>query len=233
MTPAFSSALDTALIVASLAHRNQERKGSEIPYIIHPFHVALLLQRAGYPDEVVVAGLLHDVLEDMEFGNRTLQEDLAETFRNANLPVMASSHEFRAAFLAFLDGTFGAEAMALVRVVTETKNHGEPSRPWAVRKHEQFARFEVATDWRIFALKAADTLHNVQSVLRELRTATSLDVMKKFTAGPRETTEHYLRVARLVAERLGDRPLAAEVLAAAIELDKQIAMLMTSDLNAL
>ncbi len=230
MNPAFSSRVDTAVIVATLAHRNQERKGTEIPYIMHPVHVALLLQRAGYPDEVVVAGLLHDVLEDMEFGNRTLQEDLADTFRDAVLPVMANAHDFREAFVAFLDGTFGPEVMSLVRAVSEAKNDGEPSRPWAERKDEQYARFEAATDWRIFALKAADTLHNVQSVLRELRTATSLDVMRKFTAGPRETTEHYLRIARLVAERLGDHPLAAEAVAAAIELDKQVAMLMTSDL---
>ncbi len=229
MSRAFAPAVDTALIVASLVHRSQERKGTEIPYIIHPVHVALLLQRAGYDTPLVTAGLLHDVLEDMEFGNRTLQEDFAETFPDAGLPVMAGLRVFRDAFLQFMDRTFGSEVMSLVEAVSEAKNDGEPSRPWRERKAEQFARFEAASDWRVFALKAADTLHNVQSVLRELRTSTSLDVMKKFTAGPRETTDHYLRVAQLAAARLGDRPLAAEVLAAAIELDKQVAMLMASD----
>ncbi len=229
MSRAFLSALDTALIVAALVHRSQERKGTEIPYIIHPVHVALLLQRAGYDATLVTAGLLHDVLEDMEFGNRTLQEDFAETFPDADLPVTAGAGTFRTAFLGFMERTFGRDVMSLVQAVSEVKNDGEPSRPWAERKAEQFARFETADDWRIFALKAADTLHNVQSVLRELRTSTSLDVMKKFTAGPRETTEHYVEVARLAAARLQDRPLAEEVLAAAIELDKQVAMLMASD----
>ena len=49
-----------------LAHRHhfgQIRKG-DLPYIIHPIEVARMLQEEGCADEVVAAGLLHDVLED-------------------------------------------------------------------------------------------------------------------------------------------------------------------------
>lgn len=72
------SAIDKAILFALRAHAGQRRKtGKEIPFIAHPFGVAILLQRMGCAEEVVIAGLLHDTVEDtsvtmpqieMEFG---------------------------------------------------------------------------------------------------------------------------------------------------------------------
>jgi hypothetical protein len=45
------------------AHAGQQRQADGAPFVIHPFEVALLLHAAGYRDEVVAAGLLHDVVE--------------------------------------------------------------------------------------------------------------------------------------------------------------------------
>ena len=59
--PTFSPLIDRALVVSATAHRNQVRKGSQVPYVIHPVHVALLLIRHQFPDEVIIAALLHDV----------------------------------------------------------------------------------------------------------------------------------------------------------------------------
>jgi (p)ppGpp synthase/HD superfamily hydrolase len=56
--------IDRALEVAAVAHRNQVRKGTDVPYISHPAAVALLLAKAGCSDEVVAAGMLHDTVED-------------------------------------------------------------------------------------------------------------------------------------------------------------------------
>jgi len=56
--------IDLALEVAASAHSGQVRKGSDIPYITHPFAVGILLLKAGCSEEVVAAGLLHDTLED-------------------------------------------------------------------------------------------------------------------------------------------------------------------------
>ena len=53
-----------ALSVAVRAHEGQNRKGTDIPYIVHPVEVALILQQEGGTDEMAAAGLLHDVLED-------------------------------------------------------------------------------------------------------------------------------------------------------------------------
>lgn len=55
--------LTKAFELARRRHRGQERKGG-LPYLTHPVAVARMLRRAGYSDDIVAAGLLHDVLED-------------------------------------------------------------------------------------------------------------------------------------------------------------------------
>ncbi|MGJ9459496.1 HD domain-containing protein [Oceanobacillus sp. CF4.6] len=49
---------------ASKAHKEQTRKNSDAPYITHPIRVAERLEAAGYSDELICAGYLHDVVED-------------------------------------------------------------------------------------------------------------------------------------------------------------------------
>ena len=58
--------LDKAVAFAATAHRGQVRKGTNIPYISHPYAVGLILQGAGCREEVVSAGILHDLLEDTD-----------------------------------------------------------------------------------------------------------------------------------------------------------------------
>jgi (p)ppGpp synthase/HD superfamily hydrolase len=58
--------IEKALQVASLAHEKQYRKRTRIPYIIHPVAVGLLLMKAGYDDDLIAAGILHDTIEDTD-----------------------------------------------------------------------------------------------------------------------------------------------------------------------
>lgn len=60
----YGSRLYDAIELAARAHHNQVRKGTEIPYIVHPLAVAGWLIRAQCPETLVIAALLHDVLED-------------------------------------------------------------------------------------------------------------------------------------------------------------------------
>jgi (p)ppGpp synthase/HD superfamily hydrolase len=60
----YSSRLYDAIELAARAHHNQVRKGTEIPYIVHPLAVAGWLIRAQCPETLVIAALLHDVVED-------------------------------------------------------------------------------------------------------------------------------------------------------------------------
>lgn len=56
--------IDQAIQFAAVKHARQMRKSTAVPYISHPFAVAMLLQEAGHGAEVVAAGILHDTLED-------------------------------------------------------------------------------------------------------------------------------------------------------------------------
>jgi (p)ppGpp synthase/HD superfamily hydrolase len=63
-----------ALDFASAWHSGQTREIDGIPFVTHPVEVACLLHEAGYPDEVVAAGVLHDVLEDTAVEREELEE---------------------------------------------------------------------------------------------------------------------------------------------------------------
>jgi (p)ppGpp synthase/HD superfamily hydrolase len=55
-----------ALTFAAERHAGQTRELDDLPFVTHPVEVACLLHEAGYSDEVVAAGVLHDVLEDTD-----------------------------------------------------------------------------------------------------------------------------------------------------------------------
>lgn len=61
----FNPKIDLAIKFAIKAHKGQLRKtDKELPYIYHPLNVGFILKSAGFSDDVVVAGILHDVIED-------------------------------------------------------------------------------------------------------------------------------------------------------------------------
>ncbi len=63
----FSPDVERALRMAQEAHSGQKRKGDgSVPYIVHPIHAALILARAGADEITILAGVLHDVVEDCE-----------------------------------------------------------------------------------------------------------------------------------------------------------------------
>jgi len=52
----YSSEINKALVFADIAHLDQNRKGTEIPYITHPYAVGTILARSGCPDPVSLLG---------------------------------------------------------------------------------------------------------------------------------------------------------------------------------
>lgn len=60
-----SSVVFDAIQYAARAHAGQYRKGADkVPYIVHPLGVGKILIEYGMPDHIVVAGILHDTIED-------------------------------------------------------------------------------------------------------------------------------------------------------------------------
>lgn len=70
--------LDRALETAAIAHRSQTRKATEVPYLVHPYAVGMLLLEARCPTEVVIAGILHDVIEDTAVTLAQLRRDFGD-----------------------------------------------------------------------------------------------------------------------------------------------------------
>ena len=87
-------------------YQKQKRKGTDIPYIIHPLTVGLILAHAGASEDVIIAGILHDTVEDSSPEKSVSKEMIAERF--------------------------GESVAALVMSVTEE----DQSRPWEVRKND-------------------------------------------------------------------------------------------------
>jgi (p)ppGpp synthase/HD superfamily hydrolase len=130
----FSPRLDRALRFSALRHRHQRRKGSEVPYIQHPVAVAIILDRLGWPEDVVIAGLLHDAVEDTD---ATIDEVRAE---------------------------FSESVAEIVGACTEHKRDasGNP-RAWIDRKRDHIEVLRNApVSARAVAL--ADKLHNLLSI---------------------------------------------------------------------
>ncbi|MFP7299001.1 HD domain-containing protein [Neobacillus niacini] len=68
--------LDQAIEFTAKAHRSQYRKGTDIPYISHPYGVGMILMKANCKEEVIIAGILHDTLEDTE----TTEQEILDLF---------------------------------------------------------------------------------------------------------------------------------------------------------
>lgn len=112
-TIGFSERYDAALKLAARAHRNQVRKGTDLPYIAHPVHVSVILLRHGFGEDLVIAGLLHDVVEDTDVALETIQAE------------------------------FGSEIACLVEAVSETKAANGAERPWEQRKAEKLVHLHT------------------------------------------------------------------------------------------
>ena len=65
-----------AIEFATLKHQGQTRKGTDIPYIVHPIEVMQILTASGCEEDIIIAGILHDTLED----TNTEREEIVEAF---------------------------------------------------------------------------------------------------------------------------------------------------------
>ncbi len=75
--------IEKAIRKVSLLHRKQVRKGGdELPYITHLFSVFIILAKYTKDEDVLIAGLLHDTLEDTPYTGDDLEKDFGPRVRN-------------------------------------------------------------------------------------------------------------------------------------------------------
>jgi (p)ppGpp synthase/HD superfamily hydrolase len=185
-TRGYSDVVNHALAFAAKHHDRQVRKGTKLPYLTHPANVAVILTRYGRDNDTVVAGILHDVIEDCvrdgytremleqrigdKFGVNVLETVLAVTYRrHDNDGVELSSEDRKADYL------------------------------------ERLAGANDAARW----VCAADKIHNASSTLADLRrTVDAETVWSRFSGGKTGTARWY----RQVYERLRDVGFTAPIM---------------------
>jgi (p)ppGpp synthase/HD superfamily hydrolase len=188
---AFSPRYDAALTLAAQAHRDQLRKGTDIPYIAHVVHVSVILIRHGFGEDLAIAGLLHDVVEDTDVALDSVRD------------------------------RFGDEVARLVAAVSETKALDGVELPWEQRKEEKLAHLR-ASGPDVAALKAADAIHNVRSIVADLHEV-GPTLWERFKRGPEPTLGYYRAILAGVRDKLGEHPIVMELEAAVAELGQRIA----------
>ena len=127
-----------AIAFSTKAHDGMRRRKSEIPYILHPMEVAAILGTMTDDQEVIAAGLLHDVVED------------------AGITIEA------------LGEKFGKRVMELVASETENKREDlPPEDTWRIRKEESLEKLRNADDIAVLMLWIGDKLSNIRAIYRD------------------------------------------------------------------
>ena len=131
---------DTALVeraykYAEEAHRSQKRNSGE-SYIVHPVGVAIILSELEMDSECIAAGLLHDVIEDVE-------KDNYNTVKNE----------------------FGRVIADLVEGVTKLDKIPFVSNEQRQIENVRKMFFAMASDIRVIIIKLADRLHNMRTLM--------------------------------------------------------------------
>ena len=80
--------IDYAIYFATKAHNGQKRKTEkDVDMIFHPFTVGMILQRAGASTNCVIAGILHDVVEDTKYTIEDIKKEFGNDIANIVLEV--------------------------------------------------------------------------------------------------------------------------------------------------
>ncbi len=138
----YSYRIEQAIRAASVLHDGQTRRGRiPFPYISHPFSVACIIADYTDDEDTIIAGLLHDTLEDTDYTQEELEED------------------------------FGYGVCTIVQEVTEPSSREEVDahNAWREKRTHYVTQLKNASQ-KALIVAAADKIHNMRSMIEEYYT---------------------------------------------------------------
>ncbi len=158
--------VEEAIIYATIMHQGSRRKTKNIPTILHPLEVAQILATITEDEEIITAGILHDVVEDTD---GTLEE---------------------------IEKRFGFRVAFLVDSETEQKFPGENrEKSWRKRKELSLKKLKESNDIGVEMLWLSDKLANIRSLAGDFSERGN-DVWQSFhQKDPNEHKWYYSKVA--------------------------------------
>jgi (p)ppGpp synthase/HD superfamily hydrolase len=172
---------DRALRYATHVHGGQIRKGTSTPYVAHLLAVAATVLEYGGDEDLAIAALLHDSVEDQ--GGKARLDDI----RNR----------------------FGEGVARIVKACSDSladTGKGERKAHWQERKEAYLAHLRTEADEDILWVSLADKVHNARAILRDLRKPDiGEQVWARFSVSTKQTLWYYRSLADMFCLRLSNQ----------------------------
>ena len=166
---------DAALAYARQTHDRQVRKGTATPYVAHLLAVAATVLEYGGDEDLAIAGLLHDAVEDQ--GGQPRLDDIRARFGDRVAAIVLACSD-------------SAEAEAGAKA------------PWRQRKLAYLRHLETA-DPDVLLVSLADKVHNARSILRDLRKPDpGAKIWDRFNRPKKDTLWYYGELAATFQRRI-------------------------------
>jgi (p)ppGpp synthase/HD superfamily hydrolase len=194
----YSDRINHALAFAAKHHDRQVRRGTRLPYLTHPANVAIILTWYDRDEDTVVAGILHDVVEDCvreRYTREMLEQRIGEKF--------------------------GGDVLETVLAVTQRTLDDEGVELSSDQRKDDYLERLVHASDRARWVCAADKVHNGNSILADLRRTLDPDtVWNRFSSGREGTIRWYRRVYERLRELGFETPIMDELRSVAEQLER-------------
>ena len=136
----FTPRIQTAIDVAARCHATHMRIGLGLPYIVHPYSVALIASRYDESEDTFCAALLHDVIEDADgYTERMMRDEFGETITDIVVSLTEVKHS--------------SDTIETLR------------QNWEWRKQQYLDGLNRAPHQALI-ICAADSIHNLESLMQ-------------------------------------------------------------------
>jgi (p)ppGpp synthase/HD superfamily hydrolase len=166
-------------------HRSQIRKDTTIPYVSHLISVAGLVLESGGDEDLAIAALLHDAVEDAEDMSG---EEMSDRIR----------------------AKFGDRVAEIVDGCSDAKSSPSGSKPpWRSRKEAYLEHLRSASN-DVLRVSIADKVHNARSIATD-QDRLGDELWKRFSSSSEESRWYYTSLRDIYKERISDSYLIKEL----------------------